>query len=121
MKLYLETKLMTLEDGNHEIILRAKDKEFLGYDRIANSDILSKNKEGKYVIREQKTWWSFPLYELKNGKIVLFDYTQYAYFTGADRRNMLAAKINELYNPSAEAKLVRKTLKKILNQKFFEY
>ena len=80
MKLYIETKFMTLEDGEHELILRVNEEEFLRYDKIIESDILSKNEEGKYIVREQKSWWSFPLYEIKDKKITDFDYTKYTYF-----------------------------------------
>lgn len=56
MKLYLETKLMTLEDGEHEIVLKANDKEFFGYDRITDSNIIFQNEGGTYIVREQETW-----------------------------------------------------------------
>ena len=116
MKLYIETKFMTLKDGEHELILRVSEEEFLGYDKIIESDILSKNEEGKYIVREQKTWWSFPLFELKNGKIIDFDYTKYAYFQNTERRNMLAFKISELYNISGELKILRETINYILKE-----
>ena len=116
MKLYLETKLMTLEDGEHEIILRADDKEFFGYDRIVNSDILSKNEEDIYIVREQETWWSFPLYEFKDDEIIPFDYTQYSYFINTERRMALAEKINILYNVPSELKILRETLAYIMNE-----
>lgn len=115
MKLYIETKLMTLENEEHELILRVSEEEFLGYDRIIESDILSRGKEGKYTVREQKSWWSLPLYEIKDEKIIDFDYIKYDYFLNTDRRNRLAFKIKELYNPSSEAKILRKTLKIILD------
>ena len=115
MKLYVETKLMTLEDGEHELILRVSEEEFLCYDKIIESDILSRDKEGKYTVREQKSWWSFPLYEIKDEKIIDFDYIKYDYFLNTDRRNRLSFKIKELYNPASEAKILRKTLKKILD------
>ena len=41
MKLYIETKFMDFEDGEHELILRVSEEEFLGYDKIIESDILS--------------------------------------------------------------------------------
>ena len=66
-------------------------------------------------MREQKTWNSFPLYEVINNGIVDFDYNNYAYFAGTDRRMVLAQKINNLYNLPSEAKILRKTLKKILD------
>lgn len=115
MKLYIETKSMTLEDGEHELILRVSEEEFFGYDKIIESDILFKDEEDKYIVREQKSWWNFPLYEIKNDKIVNFNYTKYSYFLNTERRNRLAFKIKELYNPSSEAKILRKTLKKILD------
>ena len=116
MKLYIETKFMTLEDGEHELILRVSEEEFLGYDKIIESDILSKNEEGKYIVREQKSWWSFPLFELKNSKIIDFDYTKYSYFLNTERRNMLASKIDELYNISGELKILRETINYILKE-----
>jgi len=116
MKLYLETKLMTFEDGEHEIILRADDKEFYGYDRTVNSDILSKNEKDIYIVREQETWWSFPLYEFKDDEIIPFDYTQYSYFVNTERRMALAEKINLLYNPASEFKILRETLAYIMNE-----
>ena len=121
MKLYLETKLMTLEDGDHEIILRADDKEFFGYDRIINSDILSKNEEDIYIVKEQETWWSFPLYEFKNDEIIPFDYTKYNYFINTDRRMALAEKINILYNKESEFKILRETLKYIMDELHLNY
>jgi len=121
MKLYISTKKMTFDDIEHEIILKVREEEFLGYDRIVDSDILSKNKEGIFIVREQATWNSFPLYELKNNKIISFDYTKYAYFMNTDRRAKLARKINELYNPPSEAKILRKTFKYIMDNLDIEY
>lgn len=139
MKLYIDTKKMTFEEDNieHEIILSVRDIEFYGYDYMLElpkknsfvKDTLKifykKDKKGKdtnkidhkeYVIREQQTWNSFPLYEIVNEEIVKFNYKKYQYFANADRRMALAFKINDLYNPPSEAKLVRKTLKKILDR-----
>ena len=107
---------MDFEDGEHELILRVSEEEFLGYDKIIESDILSKNEEGKYIVREQKSWWSFPLFELKNSKIIDFDYTKYAYFQNTERRNMLASKIGELYNISGELKVLRETINYMLKE-----
>ena len=121
MKLYVETKLMTLEDGEHEFILRVSEEEFLGYDRIIKNNVLSKNKEGNYIVREQKSWWSFPLYEIKENKIFDSDYTKYDYFKNTDRRNRLAFKIKELYNPASEAKILRKTFTYIMDTLNMEY
>ena len=112
---------MTLEDGDHEIILRADDKEFFGYDRIINSDILSKNEEDIYMVKEQETWWSFPLYEFKNDEIIPFDYTKYSYFVNTDRRMALAEKINILYNKESEFKILRETLKYIMDELHLNY
>ena len=116
MKLYIETKFMDFEDGEHELILRVSEEEFLGYDKIIESDILSKNEEEKYIVREQKSWWSFPLYEIKDKKITDFDYTKYAYFQNTERRNMLASKIDELYNISGELKILRETINYMLKE-----
>lgn len=138
MKLYLSITKMNFEEDNieHNIIRGMSDKAFFGYDEMVElpdddkfiKDTLKieykKDKDGKdtneierraFFVKEQKTWWSFPLYEIVGGKIIDFDYTKYSYFSGTDRRMALATKINDLYNPSAEAKLVRKILKKILN------
>ena len=73
--------------------------------------------EGKTVfdVRERLSWYGYPLYELKNNEIIDFDYTKYDYFIDTKRRNILAEKIKRNYNPSAENKLLRKTLKKILD------
>ena len=108
--LYLDTKLMTFKEDNieHEIVLKASIKEFYGYDTK-----LKHSKE--LIVREEKTWNSFPLYEIAEGKITSFDYTKYQYFTDSNRRMALAFKINDLYNPSSEAKILRKTLKRILD------
>ena len=116
MKLYIEIKFMDFEDGEHELILRVSEEEFLGYDKIIESDILSKNEEGKYIVREQKSWWSFPLFELKNSKIIPFDYTKYSYFQNTERRNMLAFKISELYNMPSELKIFREIINYILKE-----
>lgn len=121
MKLYLETKLMTLEDGEHEIVLKANDKEFFGYDRITDSNIIFQNEGGTYIVREQETWWSYPLYEFKNNEITPFDYTKYSYFANTERRMGLALKISELYNQSSELKILRKTLKYIMDELNLNY
>lgn len=138
MKLYIDTKLMTFEEDNieHEIVLRVNDEESYGYDKIielSSNDKFIKNtfrieykkdKEGQdtksidyrgFMVRERKTWNSFPLYEIVNGKIVSFNYRQYSYFAETDRRMALAGKINELYNPPSELKTLRKTLKYIMD------
>jgi len=140
MKLYINTKKMTFEEDNnlieHEIVLYISDKEFYGYDLILDlndddkfiKDTLEveykKDKDGKdtkeieskrFSVREEETWWSFPLYEIVNGEIVDFDYTQYEYFADTDRRIVLGKKISNLYNVYAELKMHRKTLKTILD------
>jgi len=144
VKLYLSIKKMNFkeDDIEHEIISGIRNKEFYGYDmkiEFPDNDkfikdtlkiIYKKNKDGKdtkeierkiFIIREQKTWWSFPLYEIINGKIIDFDYARYSYFSGTDRRMVLASKINELYNPSSEAKILRKTIKFILDELKLDY
>lgn len=138
MIIYIDTKKMIFneDDIEHEIILNVSDEEFYGYDiqlELADDDkfikdtlkIFYKNKaketddkeidHKEFIIREQQTWNSFPKYEVKEGNIISFDYTKYSYFSGTDRRMALAFKINELFNQPAEAKLVRKTLKRILD------
>lgn len=138
VKIYIDTKKMTFEEDNieHEIVLKVSNEEFYGYDiklgLPANDKFIKdtlkifykKNNKGKdtkeidhkeFIIREQQTWNSFPLYEIVNNKILKFNYKNYTYFNNTNRRMALAFKINELYNQPAEAKLVRKTLKKILD------
>ena len=115
--MYIQLKTLTLEDGEHEIVLRAYDEMFLAHDievNGENADMIEKI-DGKYIVRENVTWDSFPLYEYKNNEIIKFDYTQYSYFTNTKRRKILANKIKKQYNPQAEAKIMRKTLKKILD------
>ena len=138
MRLYINIKTLNFDEDNieHEIILNILDTEFLGYDLVIDlpdddkfiKDTLKieykKDKDGKdtgeiedkqFIVREQTTWNSFPLYEVINNGIVDFDYTNYAYFADTDRRMALAQKVNALYNRPSEAKIVRKTLKKILD------
>jgi len=141
MKLYISTKKMTFDDNTeHEIVLFVKNKEFWDYDVSVEVDdkfiedtlkiFYKKDKKGndteeidhkEFIIREQKTWHSFPLYEIVNEKIVGFDYSKYSYFANTDRRSKLASKISELYNPPSEAKITRKTLKIILDKLGMEY
>jgi len=139
MKLYIEIKKMIFDEDNieHEIILKVSDEESYGYDvklELPDDDkfikdtlkiFYKKGDKGKdtkeidykeFVIREQQTWNSFPLYEIIDGKIVSFDYTKYAYFANTDRRIALAFKINDLYNPSSEAKIIRKALKILFDE-----
>jgi len=138
MELYLKISKMNFEEDaiEHNIIRGISDNEFFGYDEMIDLDgndqfikntlkiFYKKDEKGKdtkeidhkaFIVREQKTWWNFPLYEFKDGKIIPFDYNQYAYFFNTNRRMALAGKINQLYNPSSEAKLHRKTLKTILD------
>ena len=129
------------EDGiEHNIIRGMNDKEFLTYDAIVkypnNSQFIKdvvkitykKDKNGKdtkeiegkiFLIKEG--WEGLPLYEFKDGGIIPFDYTKYAYFTGTRRRGMLKKRISEIYNPPAEAKVTRKTLKYIMDTLNIEY
>lgn len=128
---------MTFEDGiEHDIINGMGDREHPYCDviiEIPDDDkfikdtmriVYKKDKDGKeknkiesryFVIKEQETWWNFPLYEYKDGRIIDFDYTKYQYFADTDRRNILSGKINNLYNSCSEAKILRKTLKYIMD------
>ena len=144
MKLYLKITRMNFKEDTieHNIIRGMSDKEFLGYDEIVelpDNDkfikdtlkiIYRKDKKGRdtkeieetvFIIREQNTWWGFPLYELKDGKISPFDYNKYSYFVDTKRRNILSGRINQLYNPPAEAKILRKTFKYIMDTLNIEY
>jgi len=146
MKLFIETKKMSFEEEDnlieHEIILRIINTEFYGYDHMIElpdddkfiKDNLriyyKKDKNGKetkeidykvFKVREDKTWWSFPLYEIVDGKIKSFDYTKYSYFANTNRRIALASKINKLYNKPSEYKILRKTLKYIMDTLKIEY
>ena len=139
MKLYLDTKKMTFnEEENkieHEIIISIFEKDFIGCDYSINlsansqfiKDTLKIDKIGKdnKEIRQFKVrangWDAFPLYELKNKKIISFDYTKYSYFANTNRRVSLGLKINDLYNPSSELKTLRKTLKYIMETLGIEY
>jgi len=144
MKLYLSIRKMNFEedDNEHNIIDGMLDKEYPGYDEmieIPDNDkfiedtlkiIYKKDSDGKdteeidrrtFFVKEQKTWWNFPLYELKDNKIKLFDYTKYSYFVNTDRRMMLASKINRLYGPPSEMKILRKTLKYIMDNLKLNY
>jgi len=138
MKLYIKITKMNFEEDNieHNIIRGVSDKEFLAYDEMVelpNDDkfikdtlkiIYKKDKDGKdteeierkeFLIREQETWNGFPLYELKDEEIISFEYIKYSYFANTNRRMALARKINRLYNTSAEAKILRKTFKYIMD------
>jgi len=140
MKLYINTKKMTFDEENnlieHEIVFRIMDTEFYGYDKLIKlsgddkflKDTLKitykKDKKNndteeinykQFKIREEDTWWSFPLYEIIDDKIVSFDYTKYQYFANTDRRVILGKKICNLYNIPSELKILRKTLKTILD------
>lgn len=139
VKLYVNTKKMIFKEDNieHEIVVSMVDEEIIGYDILIElpnddrfiKDILKleykKDKNGKdtkevenkmFMVREQNTWWSFPLYEIIGGGMIPFDYTLYSYFSGTDRRMVLGKKISNLYNVYSEMKLHRKTLEFILNE-----
>ena len=137
MRLFIDLKKMTLDDDiEYNIINGIVDKEFLGYDiaiDIPDDDkfiqdtiriIYKKDQDGKdtdeielryFIIKEQETWFNFPIYQLKDGKIEDFDYTQFIYFPGTDRRVALADKISRTYNAPSEIKMLRKTLKMVLD------
>ena len=124
------------EDGiEHNIIRGMSDKEFLTYDEMVEfsdddkfikkvyKEIYKKDKAGKdtkeveskmFLIKEG--WEGLPLYEFKDGEIIPFDYTKYAYFARTRRRGMLAKRISEIHSPPSEAKITRKTLKIILDK-----
>lgn len=146
MKLYINTKKMDfIEENNeieHEIIVNATEIEIYGYDfmfEFSNNDkfikdtlkiTYKKDKNGKdtekienkiFIVREQETWWSFPIFEIIEGKIVNFNYNKYAYFSRTDRRMILAKKINQLYNIPSELKMLRKTFKYIMDILNIEY
>jgi len=144
MKLYISTKRMIFEEDNieHEIVLQIRDVEFFGYDEIVElpdddkfiKDTLkiiykkddkgddTKEIENKvFIVREQKTWWSFSLYEFKDDKITPFNYAKYNYFVNTDRRMALALKICNEYNLFSELKILRKTLKYIMDELNLNY
>lgn len=131
---------MTFDEENneveHEIILSILEDDFVGCDYLINlptnsqfiKDTLEIGKIGKddKEIRQFKVradgWNSFPLYEIVENKIISFDYTKYAYFLiDTDRRVSLALKINDLYNPSSELKILRKTFKYIMDNLNMDY
>ena len=124
MKIYIETRIMTFEedDFEHEIVLRVENEIFYGYDlviEISEKSSFVKDRQiegGKFFsVRDNNSWWSFPLYEIVDNEIADFDYTKYQYFSNTERRNTLGSKIKQAYNPSSELKIIRKTLKKILD------
>ena len=99
------------DDIEHNIIRGMNDKEFLTYDGMVEfSDddrfikdvvkvIYKKDEKGKdtkeieskmFLIKDG--WEGLPLYEFKDGEIIDFDYTKYAYFTGIKRRKVLKGK-----------------------------
>lgn len=143
MKLYVNTKKLSFDEEDnlieHEIILAVSDLEFYGYDLIIDlkdddkfiKDTLKikyeKDEKGKDVIEDKQFkvrvdgWNAFPLYEIINEKIVSFDYTKYNYFANTVRRMALAFKINDLYNASSEAKILRKTLKYLMDNLDISY
>ncbi|GAI09534.1 unnamed protein product, partial [marine sediment metagenome] len=92
--------------------------------------IYKKDKEGKdteevdnrlFIVTERETFFSFPIYEIINSKIVLFDYKKYQYFLNHNRRFALGRKIDKMYNLYAENKIQRKTLKYIMDTLNIEY
>lgn len=118
MLVYLEIRKMTFEDDiEHQIILRASKEDFDTCDETVETEReLTETEDSKHFItREQETWFSFPLYELKDKEIKDFNYIQYQYFINSDRREMLVHKISDLYNFSSEAKILRKTLRYIMD------
>lgn len=137
MRLYLAITKMDFEEDNieHSIIRGMSDKEFLTYDEMIElpdddklikkiyKEVYKKDKNGKdteeienkmFLIKEG--WEGLPLYEFKEGEIIPFDYTKYAYFAGTRRRGMLKKRISEIYNPSSEAKIVRKAIKILFDE-----
>lgn len=135
---------MTFEEDNieHEIILVVGDKEFYGYDyeielpddnkfiKDTSEIIYKKNKDGNdtdkienrmFIVTEKETFFSFPLYEIVNNEIILFDYKKYNYFLNHERRFALGRKINREYNLYAENKIQRKTLKYIMETLLIPY
>ena len=142
MKLYLAITEMIFEEDNieHNIIRGMSDKEFLTYDEMVElpddgklikkvyKEVYKKDKRGKdtkeieskmFLIKEG--WEGLPLYEFKDGAIIPFDHTKYAYFAGTRRRGMLAKRISEIYNPPSELKTLRKTLKYIMDNLKLNY
>jgi len=137
MKLYIGLKEMTFDDGiEYKIINEISVKEFPCYDiaiDIADDDKFiqdtmqieyKKDKDGNetdeikliwFVTKEQETWYNFPLYQIKDGKIKDFDYTKHQYFANAKRREAITTKIGRAYNSPTETKILRKTLKYIMD------
>lgn len=142
MKLYISFTKMTFEEDSieHNIIRGMSDKEFLTYDEMVEfpdddkfikkvyKEVYRKDKSGKdtkeiesKMFEIKEGWEGFPLYEFKNGRIISFDYKKYAYFAGTARRGMLKKRIGQVYNPPAEAKITRKTLKYIMDELNLKY
>ena len=137
MKLYIELKEMTFDDGiEYKIINGMSDREFPCYDvviDIPDNDkfikdtmqiVYKKDEKGNetneiesrwFITKEQETWYNYPLYQLKDNEIIPFDYTRHRYFTDTERRVAVAEKIGHVYNLPSEVKLIRKTLKTILD------
>ena len=130
MKLYLDIKEMVLDGINHKIVNAVNNKKNSESDfeltLQKNDEFIKKTMQVDYkkdsdeienvyfVIKEQDTWFSYPLYEIVDSEIIDFDYTQYTYFLDTERRNKVADKIGIAYSYSSENKIIRKTLKKIL-------
>lgn len=144
MKLYINTKKMMFKEDNieHEIVVGVTDEEFIGYDlnvdKNEDDDFVKntlrikykKDKKGKdteeieskhFQTSEQDTWNSFPLYEIINGGIVSFDYTRYQYFKDTDRRIILGKKVMNLYNIPSELKILRETLRYVMDELNLDY
>jgi hypothetical protein len=144
MKLYINIKKMIFEEDNieHEIVLNISDNEFYGYDYLIDLPDddnfikktykveYKKDKEGKntseidsegFIVREIETWNSFPLYEIVDGNIIDFNYTQYQYFADTERRIALGIKVSQVYNVFSELKILRKTLKYIMDELNLNY
>lgn len=111
--IYIKIKSMTFNEENneieHEIILNISSSEILGYDYCLDIEWDFDTK-----IRADG-WDSFPLFEFKNNKIIPFNYKNYQYFADTKRRAKLSNKISDMYNPPAEAKILRKTFKYIMD------
>lgn len=143
MKLYVSFTKMDFEEDDieHNIIRGMSDKEFLTHDEMVEfpddsqfikdivKTVYKKDRHGEdteeieykiFLIKEQD-FDGLPLYEFKDGKIIPFNYTKYAYFARTRRRGMLNKRIGEIYNPSSEAKILRKTFKYIMDTLDIEY
>jgi len=130
---------MIFEEDNieHNIIYSMNNRIFYGYDiliELPDNDkfiknnlkiIYKKDKQDKdtkeidyeyFNIKEEKTWWNFPKFEVVGGEIIPFDWEKYQYFQNTNRRMILASKINRMYNKSSEKKILRKTIKYLMDE-----